>query len=231
MLNVSRIRLLVTLGATILLLGATSRTAAAGPIYSCPAGSQECAGQTFALWIANSGTGFFDITFSINTSGYSGSETDLARGVEFKNVITSNDIFQSISLISAPGGTLGWNADKKQLSQGCAGQSKNDKQDTGCASWAGVGGYNFTIGNILNWTFHVVTTSPIDFAGGHIKYEYVDATGQKKVAGLLSGDIPLQDCRNGACDDRAPVPEPGTLALLGVAMLGGARRLRRRLLA
>jgi hypothetical protein len=225
MLNVLRIRVLATLGATILLLGASSGTAAAGPIYSCPAGSPECAGQTFALWIANSGTGFFDITFSIDTTGYTGSETDLARGVEFKSVLTSNNEFDSISLLSGPGGAGSWIVNPKQLAQGCTGGTK---QDTGCAIWNGIGGYNFTIGSILSWTFHVVTTSPIDFAGGHIKYEYVDATGQKKVAGLLSGDITLQDCRNGACDERAPVPEPGSLALLGVAMLGGAHRLRRR---
>ena len=213
-------RLLLVCG----LLVSMPLVADAAPIYTCPSGSSECEGQTFALFATELADGW-DVSVSINTTGYTGSEDDLANGVEFKNVFDSNADLTGISLVAAPGDTILWAASVDQLSQDCDGA---DKADQGCAIWAADanGGFAFTIGETLTWTFHIVTDAPLGDGTGHIKYRYVDDEG-KQVAGLLSQDIPLQTCINGECDTPV-IPEPGTLMLLGSGLIFGARRLRQR---
>ena len=213
-------RLLLVCG----LLASMPLAAHAAPIYTCPGGNSECEGQTFALF-ATAAAGGWDVSVSINTTGYTGSEGDLANGVEFKNVFDTNADLTGMTLVAAPGGIGLWDASVDQLSQDCDGA---DKADLGCAIWGANpnGGFNFTIGDTLTWTFHVTTTGPLGDGTGHIKYRYVDAEG-KQVAGLLSADLPLQTCINGQCDTPV-IPEPGTLMLLGSGLIFGARRLRQR---
>jgi hypothetical protein len=164
----------------------------ASPIYTCPAGSAQCEGQTFAVWIANSGTNangnFFDISVSINTFGYTGSESDLAHGIEFKNTTDANAVYTNLQLLSAPGGIANWTANTGTLNPGqnCTGGAKND---TGCAVWtAGGGGYDFTKGDILTWTFRFNAAS-LGNDETHLKYFYTDGLNNGNwnlAAGLLS---------------------------------------------
>jgi len=207
----------------------------ASPVYTCPAGSAQCEGQTFAVWIANSGTNaggnFFDISVSINTSGYTGSESDLAHGVEFKNTTDASAVYANLQLLGAPGGFANWTANTANLNPGqdCAGGTKND---TGCAVWsAGGGGYDFAIGDILTWTFRFNAAS-LGNDETHLKYFYTDGLNNGNwnlAAGLLSEDLRLQDCRNGLCDDpRIPTPEPASLTLLGLGLFGAAGTMRKR---
>ena len=218
--------LLSAAGMAALLIAATPSTASAAPIYTCPGGSSECEGQTFALFATELADGW-DVSVSINTTGYTGSEGDLANGVEFKNVFDSNVELTGITLVAAPGNPGLWAASVDQLSQDCDGA---DKADQGCAIWAADanGGFNFTIGDTLTWTFRITTEASLGNGTGHIKYRYVDEEG-KQVAGLLSQDIPLQTCIDGRCEPPAVAPEPGSLMLLGSGLIFGARRLRQRL--
>lgn len=209
----------------MLLVVGSGASAAASPVYSCPGNADGCAGQEFALYLVNSGAGWFDIAVSIDTAGYTGSEDDLAFGVEFKNVTDTNVNYSAISLLSAPGADLAdWDAYTAQV-QKCDGP--DTKNDTGCAGWDGDGaGYDFSIGDTLTWVFHVTSSSPPLGGQGHLKYQYVDEGG-KQVAGLLSVDFPIQDCRDRGCDDLT-VPEPASMTLLGAGLLGAAVQLRRR---
>jgi hypothetical protein len=208
-------RLLLVCG----LLASMPLAADAAPIYTCPGGNSECEGQTFALFATETADGW-DISVSIDTTGYTGDESDLANGVEFKNVFATQDVLD-LTLTDAPGGVALWDASAGQLSQDCAGA---DFADQGCAIWGDPSsGYDFFIGETLTWTFHIVTDDPLGDTTGHIKYRYVSDTGQP-VAGLLSADIPI--CVNGDCEP--VIPEPGTLMLLGSGLIFGARRLRQR---
>jgi hypothetical protein len=199
------------------LLVVTGAVAQAGPItYSCPGGSTECRGQTFALWLEGSGAGYFDIAFSIDTTGFTG-PTSYAFGVEVKDLYdsTGKSIYGSLSLTEAPGGTESWKVDTTQLSRACEG---GDKMDTACAAWAAEGmGYPFAVGETLTWIFRVGATVEPD-AIGHVKYWYKDDDG-KKTGGLLSADLGVQR--------PTQVPEGGsTLAftLFGFGAVGLAFR-------
>ena len=219
----------IALTGTLLVFGATRADAAL--IYSCPGGDSECAGQTFALGITDPGDGtFFDITFSINTTGYNGPAGAGAWGVEFKNIIDDSVQYSSIALTSVPDGNLSnWGAFTDQLSQDCVANDPNPG-DLGCGIWtAGGVGYLFTPGEILDWVFRVTTNSPVGDSVGHIKYSYlyVGSNGKlKKAAGLLSADVPLG--MDGGQDGGGGVPEPATLLLFGMGLGVASRRLRKR---
>jgi hypothetical protein len=140
-------------------LGAAA-AAEASPIYTCPSGSSECMGQTFAQWISGSGAGYFDIATSINTIGYTGPAGSLAFGIETKDLITPNSVYSAVSLLSAPGGTGTWAVNTTQLSQDCA---TPGFQDTACAYWNSTGaGYAFTVGDTLTWVIRITTSGSLE---------------------------------------------------------------------
>ena len=215
--------LLIGLGLT---LAAISPASAAtidltGISFACPGGSKECKGQTFALWLHDSGPDYFDVAFSIDTTGFKGPES-YAFGVEVKDLYdsTGKSIYGSLSLQHAPGGVDMWYVDTTQLSQSCVGK---DKMDTACASWKTTSpgmGYDFSVGEVMTWVFRIGGTSVQPDTVGHIKYWYKDASGSK-TGGLLSQDVPVQT------PPPTQVPDEGstmTLALFGLGAVGAAFR-------
>jgi hypothetical protein len=124
----------IAVASILAVIGLAARANAAPITYTCPAGSSECAGNTFAVFTSNETSTSFDISISINTSGYTGSGF-LASGVEIKSITGSNDPYTDFALTAAPGNTTLWDAAQAgQLSQQC--DTTPGDLDTACAYWA-----------------------------------------------------------------------------------------------
>ncbi len=90
-----------------------------------------------------------------------------------------------------------------------------------CA-WAGANKGVGLVGAGTDLTFVFQFDAATVYDTLHLKYQYIDTKG-KKVGSLGSFDIDVE-CRD--CEQQAP--EPGTLALLGLGMLGLGLSRRRR---
>ncbi len=172
---------------------------------------ETCQGSIYTLTDAllsqSGGNSTYAITYTIDTTGYTGGgafiNTVAVKVTSFKY----SSMPGSFSLVQAPGGVANWTAQAGGLNaNGCDGSGAGFlcAQDDHTAP-VPKGTYT--------WVFDItIPTGQLDTGsnGASIKAEYVDASGHK-VGALVSEDLTLST---------TPVPEAAPTVLLGMALLG-----------
>jgi hypothetical protein len=178
---------------------------AAGAIASAQAGTLEYQGVTFtSSWTDNVLT--LEIDAAHRTGDWANATT--IGALQLKDLGS----FDSVSLVSAPGGAANWTL------------SSNELNANGCGGGAHVGASLCFSGDhvalsddmVFKFTFNGGAT---DFSSPHVKVNLFNGDGGRKVGSLLSENIPLQ-----------PVPEPQSYAMMlgGLALMGVMARRRQR---
>ena len=213
----SLLRVLLFAGAAVLVTSSAARAGSIGP--DCG----TCQGSIYTLenWgvvtdLYSSDNNSFDtwrIALTIDTSDYTGS------GVRIDEVaVKVSSSANMAELVDAPGGVELWQLVPGGLNaNGCSGSGSGFE----CSDWI-VGSLGGAVipGPILTWVFDIDISSPL-LSGTNqasIKARYVNDTNGK-VGALLSENITL--------GPPVAVPEPGTLALLGIGMAAMVARRRR----
>jgi len=199
--------------AALAMLGFTASPSLAdsigGPGSSCGTCQGSIYTLQYALESASGGNSTYDITYTIDTSHYTGGGTNLSSAAV--KVAPASDIaLGTTTLDSTPGGT--WNViDGGVSNAGCHADPMGDGFECAQAS-PSVNAFDM-VGGTLVWVFDItVPTGDLitSTLGASIKAEYVDPTGAK-VGGLVSEDITLQP----GTPLPPPVPEPMSLLLFG----------------
>lgn len=188
----------------IIRLGLLSGLLAGGTLASAQAGTLEFQGVTFtSSWIDKVLT--LEIDAAHRTGDWATATT--IGALQLKDIGS----FDSVSLISAPGGAANWTL------------SSNELNANGCGGGGHVGaslcysGPHIALSDdmVFKFTFNGGAT---DFSSPHLKVNLFNGDGGRKVGSLLSRNIPL-----------APVPEPQTYAMMlgGLALMGAMARRRR----
>ena len=210
-----------------LALGVLSFGAVADPIGpDCP--NQSCFGNIYALFFTNGdstgvdngdGTTTYDISLAINTTNFfHGPDlTGFLYAAGFKVVAGNNsDIIGLPDLLAAPGGAGSWTVSVGGISNGCDDTSNGGFICAGQAITAGVPVPDGT----YQWDWEItVNTGSLVTTGDSVKASFADASHKQN--GNTSEAITLQNggCPTNVCLPQI-IPEPTTLALLGVALLG-----------
>jgi hypothetical protein len=166
-----------------------------------------CSGSIYTLSYDAVGTDKFEITFSVDTSHYTGGGS-LLDDVAFK---VSSHKPTSVSLLSAPNGAANWTTFPGGIS---AGGCHERGSRFVCATANSLVFAASVPDGTYAWVFDVTTTglftAPLEAS---VKAHYTDSSGHK-VGALLSENISLQP------DPPSSVPEPNSVLLLPLALAG-----------
>jgi PEP-CTERM motif-containing protein len=207
-----------------LALAVVSFGAIADPIGpTCDTGNGTCQGSLYAITYggtalpdADPANETFRIFLDINTAGYNGGGSFLDN-VSIK--VASSVV--TWSLFAAPGAETDWTAHNGGIdANGCSGSGGGFT----CVDFTGAAINRLTVPDgTYEWAFDITVANGKLFTGSlesSIKARYINSDGVK-VGDLVSENITLQQ---GSCPPTVcllqETPEPATLALLGVALLG-----------
>jgi hypothetical protein len=188
-----RLGLTVTL---LLFIGATAQAETIGG-SSC----STCQGSIYTLSGISKGSNVWDITLSIDTSGYYGGPI-ASTYIDAISIKVSTDP-TNVSLISAPILVSDWQVVPGKLSA----KKINAGAGWESADWITTGP-GVSIGGTLSWTFRETIASFLTSEDPSIKVRYVSADGEK-VGALLSEPIKV-----------TKIPEPTLIVLLGIGLMG-----------
>jgi hypothetical protein len=176
---------------------------AAGAIASAQAGTLEYQGVSFtSSWTDNVLT--LEIDAAHRTGDWAAATT--IGALQLKDLGS----FDSVTLSAAPGGAANWTLSSNELNaNGCGGGAH-----IGASLCYSGGHVALSDDMVFKFTFNGGAT---DFSSPHLKVNFFNGDGGRKVGSLLSENIPLQ-----------PVPEPQTYAMLlgGLALMGVMARRR-----
>jgi hypothetical protein len=197
--------------------GAHAKADTIGPGPSCG----SCFGSSYTLtYTATSDPHVFDVNLAIDTTGYTGTSTNLLNAVSLKIVPQSSDI-TSVSLLSSPA-TFSSTMNGGLNANGCSGNGGGFFCSQSSTNGLQVG----HSGDIYNFLYQVDLTGPSDLLTGmdaaSVKALYVTSAGRQN--GITSEDITLQP-------GTSPIPEPSSFVLLGTGLLSAAGVIRRKLSA
>jgi hypothetical protein len=177
---------------------------AAGAIASAQAGTLEYQGVSFtSSWTDNVLT--LEIDAAHRTGDWAAATT--IGALQLKDLGS----FDSVTLSAAPGGAANWTLSSNELNaNGCGGGAH-----IGASLCYSGGHVALSDDMVFKFTFNGGAT---DFSSPHLKVNFFNGDGGRKVGSLLSENIPLQ-----------PVPEPQTYAMLlgGLALMGVMARRRK----
>lgn len=210
-------KMLYLSGLCLFALGTYAKASTIGPGSSCT----SCFGSSYTLsYTTTANPDVFDINLAIDTTGYTGTSTNLLNSVSLKIVPQTSDI-ASISLLSPPS-TFSSTVDGGINANGCSGNGGGFFCSESSTNGLQVG----HSGDIYNFDWQVTLTAPADLLtalnDASVKALYVTSSGRQN--GITSENITLDP-------GGSPVPEPSSFVLLGTGLLGAAGALRRKLSA
>ena len=189
---------------TFFLLIGASASATTLSLTDCD--SQGCAGSDVFLNVESAGGGDWNITLSLDSTGYFGSEDGVVQaGFKAIGGITDADV----SLVSFSDGS--WSTAKVAGINGGGGAlcDGSNEPDFVCTS-----GYaNIETNKTYTWTFFVEGGTLLD--EWTIKFQYCDAGDANCKGHLISAP-------------GVPVPEPSAALVFAAGLLAAAPKLRRR---